>query len=90
MIAQSDTRRKKITPPELARQWGIDPHKVIAWVRSGELRAIDVATHRGGRPRYLIDLADVAAFEEARLVAPPTRVLRRRRTVRPKEYIEYV
>jgi hypothetical protein len=89
MIAQPATRRK-ITPPELARQWGVDPHKVVAWIRAGELRAIDVATRRGGRPRYLIDLADIEVFEQGRLVAPPTRIPRKRRMPRTEGYIEYV
>ncbi|MFV1968387.1 MAG: helix-turn-helix domain-containing protein, partial [Pirellulaceae bacterium] len=63
--------RTKLTPPELASRWGISPEKVVAWVRSGELRAIDASTRRGGRPRYLIDISDVEAFERRRAVAPP-------------------
>ena len=37
MIATS--RKTKLTPPELAKQWGIDVQKVLHWVKSGELRA---------------------------------------------------
>lgn len=33
--------RTKLSPPELAKRWGIDPAKVIAWIHSGELRAIN-------------------------------------------------
>jgi hypothetical protein len=69
--------RSKLTPPQLAARWGISPDKIVAWIRSGELRAIDAATRRGGRPRYLIDLADVLAFEEGRAIVPPTRDGRR-------------
>ncbi len=30
--------RTKLTPPELGRRWGLDPHKIVGWIRSGELR----------------------------------------------------
>lgn len=63
----SEPRRKqKLTPPEVAKLWGVSPDKVIAWIRSGELRAIDASRNRGQRPRYLIDIADLEAFENAR------------------------
>ena len=72
--------RTKLSPPEVARRWGVSAEKVIAWIRSGELRAIDAATHRGGRPRYLVDLVDLAEFEAKRaVVATPATHRRRRR-----------
>jgi hypothetical protein len=81
--------RTKFTVPQLARQWGLDPHKVITWIRSGELRAINGAKDPNScRPRFLIDVADIRAFEEAREVipaCPPPRARHRRRTV--KQYI---
>jgi hypothetical protein len=71
--------RQKITPPELARRWGIDWHKVVAWIRSGELRAIDASTRLGGRPSFLIDERDIEAFELRRAVGGPVKAPRRRR-----------
>jgi len=70
-----------LTPPEVARRWGVSPDKVIGWIRSGELRAIDVSAHPGiGRPRYRIDVLDLAAFESQRqVVVSPKRTRRRRR-----------
>jgi len=48
--------RDKLTPPEVARRWGVAPETVISWIRSGELKAIDVSARPGiGRPRYRID-----------------------------------
>ena len=74
--------RTKLTPPAFAAQWGIDVSKVLTWIRSGELRAIDAATVPGGRPRYLIDVADVALFEQRRQVrAPEPRTRTRRKPV---------
>lgn len=83
------SNRRKITPPELARRWGIDKAKVIAWIRSGELRAIDACTRRKTKPRYLIDLADIRTFEEAREVIPACPPPRARRARRPtvKQYV---
>ena len=77
-MARTATRRK-LTPPELAAEYGVSTDKVHTWIRNGELRAIDAATVRGGRPRYLIDPNDVAAFEAARSVAPPLPTVRRPR-----------
>lgn len=74
--------RRKITPPQYAKELGVDNAKVLTWIRSGELRAINAATDRNGRPRYLIDVSDIAIFEAARAVQPPTPRVRRRRADR--------
>jgi len=76
--------RTKLSPPALAAKWGVSPEKVIAWIRSGELRAIDAATTRGGRPRYLIDVDDISDFEQRREVQPPPRPAKRRRSTIPE------
>ena len=68
-----------MTPPQLAREWGICADKVLRWIESGELHAIDASTRRGGRPRYLIDRADIAAFEGQRAVVPAVKAVRQRR-----------
>lgn len=81
--------RTKITPPELARRWGIGVDKVLGWIRRGELRAINVATTLGIRPRWLIDPADIAAFEERRAASPPPAKIRRHRSaMQITEYIK--
>jgi hypothetical protein len=77
----------KITPPRLARRWGISDDKVLAWIRSGELRAMDASTKRGGRPRFLIDEADIAAFEAARAISGPA--ASRPRKKRSSDVIEF-
>jgi excisionase family DNA binding protein len=63
--------RTKISPPELARRWGISVDKVRAWIRSGELRAVNAARRPGGRPRWLIGLEDLEAFERRRSAPRP-------------------
>jgi len=78
--------RKKITPPQLADRYGISPDKVLVWIRSGELRAIDASTKRGGRPRFLIDESDIEDFEKRRAVVPAVRT----RPARPRERDESI
>ena len=74
------TTRQKMTPPALAKLWGVSVDKIIAFIRRGELRAIDSSSDRGSpRPRFLIDHKDIEAFELARAVAPPAPKTRRRR-----------
>ena len=85
-----DAFRQKISPPQLARRYGVSPDKVLTWIRSGELRAMDASTKRGGRPRYLIDEDDIRAFEDGRAVVPPSAPTRKcRRSVRDDDVIEF-
>jgi hypothetical protein len=76
---KSKPERKKLTPPELAAQWGLSADKIIEWIRRGELRAINVATRAGRRPRFLIDLIDIAEFEARRQFVPSAPAPRRKR-----------
>lgn len=80
MAATTDTIRRKVTPPELAARWGVNPDKITFFIRSGELRAIDASLLPGqGKPRYLIDEADIEDFELRRQVQPPLPTPRRRK-----------
>lgn len=75
-----------LTPPEVARQWRIKHDKVLTWIRSGELRAINVATKPSGRPSYRIDPDDLKAFADRRaVVAPPRLPKRQRRRKQPSK-----
>ena len=68
-----------LTPPEVARQLRVDVHAVLAWIKSGELRAVNCAVNRNGkRPRWRIDADDLAQFERGRMSGPPVKPVRRR------------
>lgn len=54
------------TVPALARTYGIGQGKVLGWIASGELRAINCAAKDGGHPRWRILPEDLAAFESRR------------------------
>lgn len=74
--------KTKLTVAAVAKRYGIGIKKVIAWIKSGELKAINVALKIDARkPRYLIDEADLEAFEQARRVIPETPKVKR--TSRP-------
>lgn len=68
-----------LTPPQVAECYGVDVKKIVGWIKRGELRAVNVATTTGGRPRYRISPSDLAAFENARAAGPTPRIARRRR-----------
>jgi excisionase family DNA binding protein len=86
MIA-TPQKRTKLTPPELARRWGISADKILRWIASGEIRATNAASSSQGRPRWLIDLADLAEFESRRAAQPKTAAPRRRKVI--KDVIEF-
>ncbi len=71
-----------LTPPQLAKDYGVNPDKVLAWIHSGELRAVNVAAKPNGRPRWRIKAEDLEAFE-LRRSAVPTKTTRRRRRASP-------
>jgi transposase len=52
---------------DLCERYGVDEHTVLGWIRSGELRAINVGrTPAGKRPRWRVTAEALAAFELAR------------------------
>jgi excisionase family DNA binding protein len=67
-----DPPQPKLTPPQVAERYGISADKVLGWIHSGELRAINVAAKVSGRPRYRIDVADLLVFEQKRAAVPTT------------------
>jgi hypothetical protein len=85
------TLRTKLSVPQLAEKWGISPNKVLAWIRAGELRAVNIAMNRSGdRPRYVIDVADIEAFEQSREARPARRARtkpRSRATMKVESFI---
>lgn len=77
-MASTNGKKQKLTPREVGELWGVSPDTVIAWIRSGELHAIDGSQRRGGKPRYLVDLDDLRDFERRRAVIAKQTASRRR------------
>lgn len=75
-----------ITPNQLAKTLGIKADKVLAWIRSGQLVAINVAENPNGqRPRWRIDQDEVTRFLKSRQTKPTetAKAIRRRRKNKP-------
>lgn len=53
-----------LTPPQVARLLKVNPDKVLTWIRSGKLHAVNVTVKPGGRPRYRIAMSDLEAFRK--------------------------
>lgn len=81
-----DDRNKKLSPAACAKRLDVGLDKVYAWIRSGELQAINVAMKPHGRPTYRIDQTDLANFQERRRVCKtdPQSLRRRQPSRRPK------
>lgn len=61
------------TPREVARARRVRPAHVLAWIRTGELQAVNVAARAGGRPRWRINADALAQFDRARSSRVPGR-----------------
>lgn len=66
-----------LTPPEIAAKYGCKPETVIGWIRSGELRAINLARPGSLKPRFRISYEALELFELARAVVPREPVVRK-------------
>jgi excisionase family DNA binding protein len=69
-----------LTVRKIQERFGVGESTVLAWIRSGELRAFDVSRNRGKRPSWRITEEALAAFELARSSAapPPPRTRRKK------------
>jgi hypothetical protein len=83
--------RRILTPPEIARRYGVATAKVRRWIENGELAALNLASGSSTRPRYGVTPEALQAFELARTVTPngsgeSTRGLRHRRATNIKKF----
>lgn len=85
-IRQPDRTPEYFVPRALAKRWGVCVDKVLNFIRSGELRAFNVAAKSSKRPRYRIPVESVRQFEEQTRAAaipeapaPPAPSRRRKR-----------
>lgn len=58
---------KYLTPPTVAKRWGVAVHKVLAAINRGELEALNLADDpNGSRPRWHIAPEAIERFERRR------------------------
>ena len=82
------TQDRAMTPNQIARRLGIGVHKVLRWIMSGELRAVNVASDTAHRRQWAILPESLDEFERRR-AAVPTVKPSRRRPRKHQEVIEY-
>jgi hypothetical protein len=78
--------REILTPPQVAKQLGVDPNTVIGWIRTSQLKGANVGSG-DQRPRYKIKRTDLDDFLESRQPEAPRK--RQRRPKKPADEIEF-
>ncbi len=85
-IATADTI-DALTVREVASRFRVGQDKVRAWIRRGELKAVNTAAVLCGRPRFVVTREALAAFEMKRATTAPPKPRRRRpRRSEAKDY----
>ena len=68
------------TVQDIQQRYGVTEGTVLIWIRSGQLKALNVGRKPGAKkPRWRVTDAALAAFEALRTPTPPTP-----RTSRPR------
>lgn len=75
------------SPPQVAKQLGVDPSKIRCLIQNGELLAFNVATRAGGRPLWRIAPEALAEFLQRR--QGPAVPLPRQRRRQAQQIIEF-
>ena len=83
------SEKTTLTPPQLARKWGVHPAKILALISTGQLRAWNCAVDPKGGPRWRIGLDEVERFIQSRTKQPPPPKQRRRRRKAVTNAVEY-
>lgn len=77
MVTKRPAERQTFTTQEVARRWGVNRDKVVAFIRDGQLPAMNLSL--GQMPRYRIRREDLEAFEQSRMAVQAEHPRRRRR-----------
>ncbi len=80
------------TPPQIARDRSLRIGKVVAWIRSGELVAVNCAEQAGQRPRWRISTEALEAFDRGRsnrVMGPPPAARPRKRAGAATDVVEF-
>lgn len=68
-----------LTVADVARRYRVGEDKVLAWIKRGELTAINTASALCVRPRWVIPAEALVAFERRRTGGPTPKPTPRRR-----------
>jgi excisionase family DNA binding protein len=65
-------RPRGYTVADVAKRYRVSPDKVRAWIRKGELKAVNVAASLLGKPQLRVTAEALTEFERRRSAAVPT------------------
>jgi hypothetical protein len=82
-----DTLAPGFTVADIAARYRVGPDKVRAWIRSGELAAINTSASLCRRARFVVTAEALERFESRRTVTPPPKQKCRRRS--KQEMVDY-
>lgn len=77
---------KLLTVAEIGKRYAVGPKKVLHWIRSGELKAINVG-HGQQQPRWRITPEAIEEFELMRTYTPTNPTKKRRKQSSDDEVI---
>lgn len=77
-----------MTPPEIAKLLRVSPDKILGWIRSGRLKAVNLGNGYC-RPRYRVSRESLETFLNLRAVQPPPPHIPRRRKHVSDEIIQF-
>jgi hypothetical protein len=76
-----------LTVRDVARRYRVSPKRVRAWIRRGELAALNTADVRSPKPRFVVTPEALERFERGRqAAAPPPKARRARRATGLVDY----
>jgi excisionase family DNA binding protein len=78
-----------LAPPKIAKQLSVTSERVLGWIRSGRLRAINISEGLV-KPRFRVSEDDLQAFLESLVVQPPAKRGRKPRSEKhPPGWVQY-
>jgi hypothetical protein len=77
--AASSTSQRAFTVAQLAERWLVKQHVVLACIKAGDLKALDISAPGSKRPHWRIMPEELAAFERRRTATPIQPAPRRRK-----------
>lgn len=84
------TMQKHYTVDQFAEQMGVPPNKVLCWIDSGDLVAVDTSVARAKRPRWRIGQDSIDSFLESRRSSPIKPVVKSKRSSRMSGVTEFI
>jgi hypothetical protein len=74
-----------LTTSDVARRYRVGEDKVRAWIKAGELAAINTASALS-KPRFVVTVDALATFEQRRTVGPAPKAPKRPRKNQETDY----